>query len=193
MTLMEDAPARDRGQRSCPQLPAYFEVPMFRDERGWFTVMWNGGIADEMLGCRPNFVQDNHSRSKAAVLRGMHYQVGVNAQAKLVRVTTGVVFDVVVDIRRSSETFGQWSGFELDSAVAHHLWIPVGYAHGFLSLANNTELQYRVTAPYEAEAERSIAWNDPDVGIAWPDVGMDPMLSQKDAEAPFLRDAEIFE
>ncbi len=131
-------------------------------------------------------MQDNHSRSQRGVLRGLHYQEP-NAQGKLVRCTRGAIFDVAVDIRKGSPTFGKWYGVELNETAQQMLWVPAGFAHGFCALADGTDVLYKVTAFYDPKADRSIVWNDPDIGIAWPI--RDPRLSPKDAAAPRLRDA----
>lgn len=137
---------------------------------------------------KPQFVQDNHSRSGRGVLRGLHYQLPPFAQGKLVRVTRGAVFDVAVDIRQSSPTFGQWVGVELTEDNHRQLWVPPGFAHGFMTLTDEVDFLYKTTANYTPSHERSIAWNDPDIGIVWPDIGDAPQLSGKDQVAPALRD-----
>jgi dTDP-4-dehydrorhamnose 3,5-epimerase len=135
-------------------------------------------------------VQDNHSRSGRGVLRGLHYQLPPFAQGKLVRVSRGAVFDVAVDIRRSSPTFGQWVGAELTEENHRQLWVPAGFAHGFLTLTDGVDFLYKTTAAYAPSHERAIAWNDPDIGITWPDIGVAPQLSAKDQVAPVLRDID---
>ncbi len=158
---------------------------VFRDDRGFFLESYR---ADRFraAGIPETFVQDNHSRSQRGVLRGLHYQEP-NAQGKLVRCTRGAIFDVAVDIRKGSPTFGKWYGVELNETAQQMLWVPAGFAHGFCALADGTDVLYKVTAFYDPTADRSIVWNDPDIGIAWPI--RDPRLSPKDAAAPRLRDA----
>jgi dTDP-4-dehydrorhamnose 3,5-epimerase len=163
---------------------------VFGDERGFFLESWQERKF-AAAGIEARFVQDNHSRSTRHTLRGLHYQVR-QAQGKLVRVTAGAAFDVAVDIRRSSPTFGQWVAAELSAANHHMLWVPPGFAHGFLALADGTEFIYKCTDYYAPEFERSIAWNDPDLGIAWPLSGEVPVLSAKDAAAVSFQKAEYF-
>jgi dTDP-4-dehydrorhamnose 3,5-epimerase len=167
------------------------EPRVFSDDRGFFLESWNAR-AFAAAGIDAGFVQDNHSRSAKGVLRGLHYQIG-SPQGKLVRVVSGAVFDVAVDLRRSSETFGRWVGYELSAENRRQAWIPPGFAHGFLSLRDGTELLYKCTDFYSAEAERSLIWNDPDIAIAWPLNGMaKPLLSDKDAAAKTLVEIEVF-
>lgn len=167
------------------------EPRVFNDDRGFFLESWNAR-AFAAVGIDASFVQDNHSRSAKGVLRGLHYQIG-SPQGKLIRVVAGAVFDVAVDLRRSSETFGRWVGYELSAENKRQAWIPPGFAHGFLSLRDGTELLYKCTDFYSAQAERSLLWNDPEIGIAWPLSGMTkPLLSDKDAAAKPLREAEVF-
>lgn len=167
------------------------EPRVFGDERGFFLESWNArGFAE--AGIDSDFVQDNHSRSSAGVLRGLHYQL-VRPQGKLVRVTSGRAFDVAVDIRRSSPSFGQWVGFELSAANKRMLWVPPGFAHGFLALEDGTDFLYKCTDFYAPEHDRSILWSDPAIGIEWPPAGADPSLSAKDEAAPLLADAETYE
>jgi dTDP-4-dehydrorhamnose 3,5-epimerase len=167
------------------------EPRVFNDDRGFFLESWNAR-AFAAVGIDASFVQDNHSRSAKGVLRGLHYQIE-SPQGKLVRVVAGAVFDVAVDLRRSSETFGRWVGYELSADNKRQVWIPPGFAHGFLSLQDGTELLYKCTDFYLAQAERSLLWNDPEIGIAWPlnDIAA-PLLSDKDAAAKPLREAEVF-
>jgi dTDP-4-dehydrorhamnose 3,5-epimerase len=164
---------------------------VFGDHRGFFLESWNRrGFA--RIGLDFDFVQDNHSRSARHILRGLHYQVR-QAQGKLVRVVSGAVFDVAVDLRRSSATFGKWVGAELSEANNHMLWVPPGFAHGFLVLSESADFQYKCTDYYSPEHERSLAWNDPAIGIAWPlPTGVMPQLSAKDIAGKTLRDAETF-
>lgn len=164
---------------------------VFGDERGYFFEAFNQQRFGEASGCHKGFVQDNQSRSARGVLRGLHYQVGAHAQDKLVRVLEGEIFDVAVDIRRSSPTFGRWVGAHLSADNKHQLWVPVGFAHGFIVTSERAEVLYKVTAPYDPAGERAIRWNDPQLAIDWPDVG-EPLLAPKDAAAPALADAELF-
>jgi len=167
-------------------------APRYSDERGFFSEVWNA--ADWAgQGLRFDWVQDNHSLSRSrGVLRGLHYQVPPSAQEKLVRVTRGAVYDVAVDIRRSSPTFGRWIGAILSAAEWNQLLIPAGFAHGFLTLEEDTEVQYKVTAPYSAAHDRAIRWNDPALGIEWPMAEAELTLSDKDRRAPLLAEAELF-
>ena len=156
------------------------EPKVFGDERGFFYESFNQRAFASATGLDVRFVQDNHSKSAKGVLRGLHFQ-SQNAQGKLVRVTAGEVFDVAVDIRPASLTYGQWVGKILSAQNCHQLWIPAGLAHGFLVLSDTAEFLYKTTDYYAPEHERSIAWNDPKLAIAWPDVGSAPKLSAKDA------------
>jgi len=165
------------------------EPKVFGDSRGFFFESWNEREF-ERAGIAARFVQDNHSRSARGVLRGLHYQIR-QPQGKLVRVVEGEIFDVAVDIRRSSPNFGRWEGARLSSQSKNMLWIPVGFAHGFCVISDFAEVLYKTTDFYFPEQERSILWNDPDLGISWPLDG-DPILSAKDSRAPRLRDAEVF-
>jgi dTDP-4-dehydrorhamnose 3,5-epimerase len=165
------------------------EPKVFGDTRGFFFESWNEREF-ERAGIRARFVQDNHSHSQKGVLRGLHYQLR-QPQGKLVRVTEGEIFDVVVDVRRSSPTFGMWEGARLSAQSKSMLWIPVGFAHGFCVLSDFAEVLYKTTDFYAPGHERSIAWNDPDLGIAWPLSGA-PLLSPKDSAGERLRDAEVF-
>ena len=163
---------------------------VFGDDRGFFLESWNArAFAD--AGLDLDFVQDNHSRSARGVLRGLHYQLG-NPQGKLVRVTQGAVFDVAVDVRRSSPHFGRWTGAELSDANHRMLWVPPGFAHGFVVLSDSADFLYKCTTLYDAANDRGIRWDDPAIGIDWPLDGMTPQLSAKDAVAPLLADAEVF-
>jgi dTDP-4-dehydrorhamnose 3,5-epimerase len=166
------------------------EPKVFGDARGFFMESYNRR-AFEALGIAHDFVQDNHSRSARGVLRGLHYQIA-QPQGKLVRVVAGAVFDVAVDMRRSSPHFGQWAGFELSAENKRMAWIPPGFAHGFLVLSETADFLYKTTDYYAPEHERSLAWNDPDIGIAWPLADMTPTLSAKDAAALPLARAEAF-
>ena len=162
------------------------------DARGWFMESFNQRVFDQAVGRHVEFVQDNHSCSARGVLRGLHYQVPPHAQGKLVRVVSGSVFDVAVDIRRGSSTFGRWYGVTLDAADHRQLWIPPGFAHGFLALQDQTQFLYKTTDFYSQDCERSIAWNDPAIGIEWPSLGSAPQLAAKDAAAGPLAAAELF-
>lgn len=164
----------------------------FTDDRGWFAETYNQRAVDEALGSTVRFVQDNHSRSAKGVLRGLHYQLPPHAQGKLVRVLRGAVLDVAVDVRRSSPTFGQWVSAELTEENQAQLWIPAGFAHGFLSLADGTEVLYKTTDFWAPAAERSIRWDDPALALPWPS-DVVPRLASKDAAAPGLLGAELFE
>ena len=167
------------------------EPRLFGDDRGFFLESWNARSFAE-AGIDATFVQDNHSRSARGVLRGLHYQVA-QPQGKLVRVVRGSVFDVAVDIRHSSPNFGRWIGVELSADNRKMLWVPPGFAHGFLSLEDGTEFLYKCTDFYAPEHERSILWSDPGIGIDWPLLpGEQPVLAGKDAAAPLLDDAEVF-
>jgi dTDP-4-dehydrorhamnose 3,5-epimerase len=161
---------------------------VFADPRGFFLESYNRR-AMESLGIHQSFVQDNHSRSGRGVLRGLHYQLG-QPQAKLVRVTLGRVFDVVVDIRRGSPHFGRWTGHELSADNHLMLFAPEGFAHGFLVLSEVAEFQYKCSDFYSPAEERAIAWDDPDLAIAWPLEGLEPLLSDKDLRAPRLAEVE---
>ncbi len=165
----------------------------FGDARGWFMESYNhrrfqDGLAALGLPAPRPFVQDNESQSARGVLRGLHYQLPPHAQGKLVRVARGAVFDVAVDIRRSSPTFGQWVGAELTEDNQHQLWVPPGFAHGFVVLSESADFLYKTTDYYAPQHERSIAWNDPSIGISWPALaqGQQPLLSAKDSAAPLL-------
>jgi dTDP-4-dehydrorhamnose 3,5-epimerase len=159
------------------------------DDRGFFSEVWNGA-AMARAGHDLAFVQDNHSHSAArGVLRGLHYQLPPAAQDKLVRVSRGAIFDVAVDIRRGSPTFGQWAGLIVSAALWNQILVPRGFAHGFVTIEPDTEVQYKVTAPYRPELERAIRWDDPAIAIAWPVPAGDIQLSARDRDAPLLADA----
>lgn len=166
---------------------------VFGDERGFFFESFNARAFREATGLSLDFVQDNHSRSVRHVLRGLHYQVE-QAQGKLVRVVQGEVFDVAVDIRRSSPTFGQWVGARLSAENKQQLWVPPGFAHGFLTLSESAEFLYKTTDYYAPQFERSLAWNDPTVGVEWPLHLLDgaPLLSAKDVAGKVLAECETF-
>lgn len=172
------------------------EPTVFADERGWFCESFNrqrftDGLAALGLPAPREFVQDNESSSRQGVLRGLHYQLPPHPQGKLVRVTQGAAFDVAVDIRRSSPHFGRWVGFELSAENRRQLWIPEGFAHGFLALQDHTRFQYKTTDAYARDCERAIAWNDARLAIRWPG-DSPPALAAKDSAAPALADAETF-
>ena len=166
------------------------EPRLFGDERGFFLETWNAR-AFTAAGLDLNFVQDNHSRSARGVLRGLHYQL-VQPQGKLVRVVAGRVYDVVVDMRLSSPTFGAWRGFELSAQNHRMLWVPPGYAHGFLTLEDGTDFLYKCTDFYAPEHERSLLWCDPALAIEWPLHGIAPAVSPKDAAGAMLSQADAY-
>jgi len=168
-----------------------FEPRVFGDERGFFYESFNQKVWQEKTGLQTTFLQDNHSRSVKNVLRGLHYQIQ-QPQGKLVRVIRGTVFDVAVDIRRSSPSFGQWVGLELSAENKRMMWIPEGFAHGFLVLSDVAEFLYKTTDYWAPQYERTIIWNDPDLAIAWP-LQNQPILSSKDAQGTLFKDAEMFE
>ncbi len=172
------------------------EPTAFSDDRGWFMESFNAqrfhdGLA--ALGLPPPrpFVQDNESHSRRGVLRGLHYQLPPHPQGKLVRVVAGAVFDVAVDIRRGSPTFGQWVGAELSADNRRQMWIPEGFAHGFVALAEDSRFLYKTTDFYARDCERALRWDDPALGITWPS-GLQTLLAAKDAQAPMLHEAEVF-
>jgi dTDP-4-dehydrorhamnose 3,5-epimerase len=166
------------------------EPRVFEDERGFFLESWNARDLRAALGHDVSFVQDNHSRSRRGVLRGLHYQI-VQPQGKLVRASRGRVFDVAVDLRRSSTTFGRWVGVELSEDNHRQVFMPPGFAHGFLVLSDEADVLYKTTDYYAPRHERCLAWNDPDVAIAWPLTG-EPLLAPKDRVGLRLREAETF-
>ena len=168
------------------------EPKVFADERGYFMESFNQRAFDAAVGQEARFVQDNHSRSQRGVLRGLHYQTAPHAQGKLVRVARGSAFDVVVDIRKRSATFGRWVGVTLDAVNQRQVWIPPGFAHGFLALEADTDFLYKTTDFYARDCERAIAWNDPSIGIEWPDLGSAPLLAEKDAAALAFSHVEPF-
>ena len=167
------------------------EPKVFGDARGFFFESFNQKAFDEAVGRHVEFVQDNHSRSVRGVLRGLHYQIE-NPQGKLVRVVRGAVFDVAVDIRKSSPTFGRWVGVELTEDNCRQLWVPAGFAHGFVVTSESADFLYKTTEFYAPAHERCIAWNDPALGIVWPDLGLAPQLSAKDQCGVCLSEAETF-
>jgi dTDP-4-dehydrorhamnose 3,5-epimerase len=165
------------------------EPTVYEDDRGFFYESFNQRRFAEVSGIENTFVQDNHSRSKHGVLRGLHYQVH-KPQGKLVRVVSGEVFDVVVDIRRDSKTFGQWIGFVLNASEHKQIWIPPGFAHGFLVLSEHADFLYKTTDYYAPSLERCIIWSDPDLAIEWPSVGGAYKLSEKDRQGALFARAE---
>ncbi len=167
------------------------EPTVFEDERGFFFESFNHKKFQEAVRRSVKFVQDNHSNSSKGVLRGLHYQLPPQAQGKLVRVVQGKVFDVAVDIRKSSPTYGQWVGETLSAENKKQLWIPEGFAHGFLTLSETAEFLYKTTDYYAKQYERSIVWNDDSLGILWPD-GLEVSVSNKDALAINFQNAEVF-
>lgn len=176
------------------ELPGVLELipKRHRDERGFFSETYNRSSCAE-IGIQDVFVQDNHAYSASAgVLRGLHYQLPPRAQTKLVRVIRGKILDVVVDIRRSSPTFGKWLSLELSSEAGNQILVPAGYAHGLVTLVEHTEVLYKVTDTYAPEFDRSIRFDDPDIGIAWPEISGGLQLSDKDRLAPLLTGAQVF-
>ncbi|MER2541407.1 MAG: dTDP-4-dehydrorhamnose 3,5-epimerase [Azonexus sp.] len=167
------------------------EPKVFGDDRGFFFESFNAKAFEQATGLKREFVQDNHSKSARNVLRGLHYQIQ-NPQGKLVRVTQGEVFDVAVDLRKSSKTFGQWVGVHLSAENKKQLWVPEGFAHGFVVLSETAEFLYKTTDYYAPEYERSLLWNDPAVGIDWPIEG-EPKLAAKDVAGKLLANADLFE
>jgi dTDP-4-dehydrorhamnose 3,5-epimerase len=167
------------------------EPRVFGDERGFFFESFNEQVFQDKTGLSLRFVQDNHSRSAKNVLRGLHYQIQ-QVQGKLVRVVAGAIFDIAVDIRKSSPTFGQWVGYELSAANKQQLWVPPGFAHGFVALEDGTEVLYKTTDYYAPAHERAILWNDPDLGINWHFSG-EPIVSAKDQAGIPLKQAELFD
>lgn len=170
--------------------PLILEPRVFGDERGFFMETWNDAQFAE-LGLKLTFVQDNHSHSQKGVLRGLHFQ-NPKPQGKLVRVTRGAVFDVVVDLRRSSSHFGKWVGLELSADNKRMFWVPEGFAHGFLTLTDNTDFMYKCTVPYSPDSEHTLAWNDASVGVEWPVDTLTPIISEKDAVGTSLKDVVAF-
>ena len=166
------------------------EPNVLGDNRGFFFESFNQQAFNDAIGLNVQFVQDNHSRSTKSVLRGLHYQIQ-QPQGKLVRVIRGTVYDVAVDLRKSSPTFGQWAGAKLSENTHRQLWVPAGFAHGFVVLSNSADFLYKTTDYYAPEFERCIIWNDPDIGIHWP-INEKPQLSDKDQQGVALKNAEVF-
>ena len=169
--------------------PLIIEPKLFGDDRGFFLESWNQAVFAD-AGLDVKFVQDNHSRSSRGVLRGLHYQ-DPNPQGKLVRVANGRVFDVAVDIRRSSKTFGRWIGVELSAANQRMLWVPPGFAHGFLTLEDQTDFLYKCTDFYQPAAEHCVRWDDSEIAIDWPLEGLTPELSAKDQAGKLLAESAL--
>lgn len=166
---------------------------VFGDARGFFMETWNRNVFHD-IGLDVDFVQDNHSRSAKKVLRGLHYQAGDAAQGKLVWVTSGTVFDVLVDLRKSSPTFGVWDGYILNTDTHDRLWVPPGCAHGFLVLSDIADFHYKVSTLYRPETERALRWNDPDLAIDWPiEIGLQPIVSSKDESAATFQECEKYD
>jgi len=173
--------------------PLLLNPDVFGDDRGYFLESWNRRRFAAALGVSeaelPDFVQDNQSRSGRGVLRGLHYQVEPEPQAKLVRCVAGEIFDVAVDLRRNSASFGQWTGTRLSGTNHAQLWVPVGFAHGFLTLSESADVLYKTAGFWNRSCERSLRWDDPALGIGWPLEGLEPLLTPKDANAPSLAEA----
>jgi len=166
------------------------EPKVFADERGFFMESFKASDF-AAFGITQDFVQDNHSKSRKGVIRGLHFQRAPHAQGKLVQVVHGSVWDVAVDLRKGSTTFGTWYAEVLSADNHLLLWIPEGFAHGFLALEDDTELLYKCTAEYNQLCDSGVRWNDPDIGIAWPDIGVSPIFSSKDAALPLLRECTL--
>ncbi|KHN91144.1 dTDP-4-dehydrorhamnose 3,5-epimerase [Pectobacterium actinidiae] len=167
------------------------EPAVFGDERGFFFESFNKKKFEDAIGYSVDFVQDNHSKSSQGVLRGLHYQLAPHAQGKLVRCVEGEVFDVAVDIRKSSPTFGKWVGVYLSAENKRQFWIPAGFAHGFVTLSKTAEFLYKTTNYYAPQSDRGILWNDETIGIEWP-MSVDPILSEKDKNAKKFSEADVF-
>ena len=178
----------------CVDGPLLLKPSVFRDDRGFFLESWNRQVFKNLLEedgqSSDVFVQDNHSQSRFGVLRGLHYQLPPYPQAKLVRCVAGEIFDVAVDIRKDSPTFGTWVAARLSSDNCHQLWVPPGFAHGFLTLSERADVLYKTTYFWNRDSERSIRWNDPQIMIQWPEVE-NPLLSEKDEAAQYLSEQEI--
>ena len=174
--------------------PLILKPKIFSDNRGYFFESWNNSEFNHIISRKVNFVQDNHSNSGYAVLRGLHYQLTPKAQAKLVRCTKGEIFDVLVDIRKDSDTYREWSSIILNDANKLQFWIPEGFAHGFISLKNYSEVQYKTNEYWDRDYERSLSWKDPDLNIDWPLVNTDEkhkiIINDKDLNAPLLKELE---
>ncbi len=170
-----------------------FEPTVYGDDRGAFFESFNQRWFRDATGLEVAFVQDNQSTSRHGVLRGLHYQLPPMAQGKLVRVVRGAILDVAVDVRRTSPSFSEWVAVELTAENRKQLWVPPGFAHGFVVLSDIADVLYKTTEYYSPEHDRGIRWDDPTIGISWPELGIGPILSPKDADAPSLGDAEVFE
>ncbi len=170
--------------------PLLLKPTIFEDNRGFFMESWNREHLNQIIGKTTNFVQDNHSQSHKGVLRGLHYQVPPNTQGKLVRCVHGEIFDVAVDIRQGSKSFGQWVGAFINSTNHYQIWIPIGFAHGFLTISKDADVIYKTTDFWSPKSERSIRWNDPRINIKWPNLDSKPLLSIKDEQASFLLDLQ---
>ena len=168
------------------------EPAVWKDARGTFQETFNHRAFAQILGTETAFVQDNLSHSVRGVLRGLHYQLAPHAQGKLVCVLQGEIWDVAVDLRMTSPSFGKWVGHRLTANAHQQLWIPPGFAHGFVVLSESADVFYKTTAYYAPQSDRGIAWNDPDLAIQWPDLGMDFVLSDKDQRQSAFRDADVF-
>ena len=168
------------------------EPTVFTDDRGHFFESYNALGFAEATGFGGEFVQDNQSRSVRGVVRGLHYQLPPQVQGKLVRCINGEIFDVAVDVRRSSPAFGSWTGVILSEDNHQQLWVPGGFAHGFIVLSDIADVVYKATAFYAPELERTVRWDDPAIGIEWPDPGVEPILNERDASAPVLEEADTF-
>ena len=166
---------------------------IYKDERGFFIETWNEANFNSLVSQKINFVQDNFSLSIKNVIRGLHFQLNPFDQGKLVRCSHGKIFDVAVDVRSKSKTFGQWAGVILDDKSHKQFWIPTGYAHGFLVLSDSARVNYKTNNFYSKKHESSIRWDDPNIGIEWPCMKIKPLLSEKDLNAKYLNEAKIFE
>ena len=166
--------------------PIAFATDIFKDDRGFFTESWNQKRFNNLLGQEINFVQDNHSLSTFGVLRGLHFQVSPHSQGKLIRCLEGEIYDVGVDLRTNSPTFGSWFGINLSSSNQKQIWLPSGFAHGFLTLSNQAQVIYKVTEFWDKETEMSLLWNDPSISIKWPLTLDSPKISPKDNKAKCL-------
>lgn len=166
------------------------QTKVFKDNRGFFIERFNSEIFNQLTGVSCHFVQDNFSRSKKGVLRGLHYQI-TQPQGKLINVVRGEIYDVAVDIRRGSKTFGNWVGANLSEGNCTQLWIPPGFAHGFFVMSETADVIYKTTDYYNPQAERSIKWDDPTIGISWPSEASTPILSEKDSDACYWNDADL--
>ena len=165
-----------------------FEPNVFEDDRGFFMESWSEKRVNDILGYNVHFVQDNHSLSCLGVLRGLHYQINPHAQGKLVRCISGEIYDVAIDIRKTSQTFLQWVGVHLTAQNKKQLWIPHGFAHGFLTITQRAEVAYKVTDYWAKESERSILWSDPEINIIWPKINGNLLISNKDKRAKLINE-----